>query len=199
MGRGFGTGVSADSMRRRRPRTEVGWTETALPPGGLTQHADDLGGLQHGAPAGRLHRHTHVPRVHKPRRHGVIQGQQGLQTQAESGPSPGCAESAHPALIGTGRDGPGRGEALGTLSLPTVPSLLCGRLRCNRASGWASALTPTPSQLLSCGRAPSAPRLRVVAPSPPSAPPSGGWHGGRGPRSGDEGLWEGQGPAEELG
>lgn len=56
------------------------------PPGGLTQHADDLGVLQHGAPAGGLHGHTHVPRAREARRHPVVQGQQGLQGHSRVGP-----------------------------------------------------------------------------------------------------------------
>ena len=51
-----------------------------------TQHADHLGVLQHGSPAGSLYRHPHVPRGPKPRRHRVLQGQAGLRAQEGSGP-----------------------------------------------------------------------------------------------------------------
>lgn len=50
---------------------------------GLTQHADHPGVLQHRGPAGSLHCHPHVPRVPKPRRHRVLQGEPGLRARAE--------------------------------------------------------------------------------------------------------------------
>ena len=71
----------------------------------LTQHADHLGVLQHGGPAGSLHRHPHVPRVPKPRRHRVLQGQAGLQAQA--GLRTGPESWPHRSLL---RAPGGRGE-----------------------------------------------------------------------------------------
>lgn len=85
------------------------------PPGGLTQHADDLGVLQHGAPAGGLHGHTHVPRAREARRHPVVQGQQGLQGHSRVGPGRGRA-----AGRGCGET-PGNGAAGGVGRTPEEP------------------------------------------------------------------------------
>lgn len=135
------------------------------PPGGLTQHADDLGVLQHGAPAGGLHGHTHVPRAREARRHPVVQGQQGLQGHSRVGPGRGRGRAGPAAgpLAGAAarRQGMGQRGAWGGprrsrveadaawtpvfQRLPPAPPLWMVQ-EAYVASGWASTHRPCPSE-----------------------------------------------------
>lgn len=141
----------------------------------LTQHADHLGVLQHGGPTGGLHRHPHVPRVHKPRRHRVLQGQAGLWAQVgvrngpESWPHGSSAESAGGAWAGTphSRDAWTQELRSSDTSLPGPPVLqrrrdaLCRRPRVAARLGVPVTFLPHPK--LSWAVAPSRldPRARL--------------------------------------
>lgn len=130
---GYSVDVSGEG---RAPRAQVRGAAIPgrrPPPGGLTQHADDLGVLQHGAPAGGLHGHTHVPRAREARRHPVVQGQQGLQGHSRVGPGrwPGLRRDAREwGSGGRGEDPGGAGSRLtqhGHQSSSGCPQpLLCG-------------------------------------------------------------------------
>lgn len=159
-------GVTGASVGTRPPTglTLSSWEGEAVLPAAvgeraLTQHADHLGVLQHGGPTGGLHRHPHVPRVHKPRRHRVLQGQAGLWAQVgvrngpESWPHGSSAESAGGAWTGTPTpetSGPERSAAQTRVSQGPLSSR-GAETPCAEGSewllGWASLSPscPTPS------------------------------------------------------